>query len=334
MADANRITDVAGLRVGNAVDPEVRTGVTVLLCDRPVTASVDVRGGAPGTRDTDLLDPERTVESIEAIVLSGGSAFGLDASSGAQAFLREQGRGFSIGGVTVPVVPAAILFDLLNGGDKDWGRYPPYRELAYNAASEAAHDFETGSAGAGYGATTATLRGGLGTASARLDSGAMVGALVAVNAVGSATLADTPHFWAAPFEEAGEFGGLGLPHPLPDNARSLPIKGGDPGQNTTIGIVATDATLTKAECRRIAVAAHDGLARAIWPCHTALDGDTVFAISTNSEPSPADFVERAALEAASAAVIARAVAVAVYRAASSAGLAGLPPAWRDRFGNG
>lgn len=214
----NLITDVSGVRVGQAEDLALGSGVTAIVFDRPAVASVDVRGGAPGTRETDLLQPERLVEAVDAIVLSGGSAFGLDAAAGAMACLAEAGRGFAVGPMRVPIVPAAILFDLLNGGDKAWGRYPPYRDLGFEATRAAGADFALGTAGAGTGATTATWKGGLGSASARAG-GFTVGAIVAVNALGSATVADGPHFWAAPWEQADEFGGLGLPQPFPAEDR-------------------------------------------------------------------------------------------------------------------
>ncbi|MFM2280436.1 MAG: hypothetical protein RLZZ444_2667, partial [Pseudomonadota bacterium] len=205
----NLITDVAGLSVGNAEDSGLKSGTTVILCDRPATAAVHVMGGAPGTRETDLLEPHNSVQEIDAVVLSGGSAFGLDAASGVQAALREQGRGFAVGPALVPIVPAAILFDLLNGGNKDWGVYPPYRELGYAATRAAAATFATGSHGAGTGALTAGLKGGLGSASTVLENGITVGALAAVNALGSATWPGNRHFRAAGFEIGDEFGGLG-----------------------------------------------------------------------------------------------------------------------------
>ncbi|WP_037408356.1 P1 family peptidase, partial [Shinella sp. DD12] len=279
----NRLTDVAGLAVGNATDHRLRSGVTVVLCTEPATAAVQVLGGAPGTRETDLLEPHNTVETVDALVLSGGSAFGLDAASGVQAGLREMGRGFAVGPHRVPIVPAAILFDLMNGSDKDWGRYPPYRELGYAALAGAGADFATGSVGAGTGALTATYKGGLGTASSVVEGGFTIGALVAVNALGSATVGDTRHFWAAPFEEANEFGGLGLPFPFPPEAstpRTKLSRRPTGTENTTIAVIATDAVLTKAEAKRLAIAAHDGFARALWPAHTPLDGDLVFALAT------------------------------------------------------
>ena len=221
MARSNLITDVAGVAVGNADDPRLASGVTAIIFAEPAVASVDVRGGAPGTRDTDMLEPHRTVERIDAVVLSGGSAFGLDAASGVQAFLREQGRGFAIGDIRVPIVCGAILFDLLNGGDKNWGRFPPYREFGYAAASAAAREFALGTAGAGFGATTVNLKGGLGSASAVTRQGHTVGAVVAVNACGSATIGRGPQFWAAPFEQDGEFGAFGFPPALPATLRTL-----------------------------------------------------------------------------------------------------------------
>ncbi len=197
----NLITDIPGLRVGHAGDAKLGSGVTAIVFDAAVVASVDVRGGGPGTRETALLDPAQTVEGIDAIVLSGGSAFGLDAASGVQARLREQGRGFAVREARVPIVPGAILFDLLSGGDKNWGRYPPYRELGYEAAKVAGADFALGSVGAGLGATTFGLKGGIGSASARTRDGLTVAAVVAANAAGSVTIGDGPHFWAAPFEQ-------------------------------------------------------------------------------------------------------------------------------------
>ncbi|WLR94443.1 P1 family peptidase [Shinella zoogloeoides] len=327
----NLITDVAGLTVGNATDHRLRSGVTVVLCEEPATAAVQVLGGAPGTRETDLLEPHNTVQTVDALVLSGGSAFGLDAASGVQAGLREAGRGFAVGPFRVPIVPAAILFDLMNGGDKDWGRYPPYRELGYAALADAGTDFETGSTGAGTGALTATFKGGLGSASSILDCGFTVGALVAVNALGSATVGDSRHFWAASFEEGSEFGGLGLPAPFPADARTPRTKMSrrpTGTENTTIAVIATDAALTKAEAKRLAIAAHDGFARALWPAHTPLDGDLVFALATGKSgrsPAPEDFIE---LCAAAASTMARAIARGVHDARSLTG--DVMPSWAGR----
>jgi L-aminopeptidase/D-esterase-like protein len=313
----NAITDVGGLKVGNAEDHRLKSGVSVVVCDQPAIAAVQVLGGAPGTRETDLLEPHNTVQTVDAIVLSGGSAFGLDAASGVQAALRKMGRGFAVGNLHIPIVPTAILFDLINGGDKDWGLYPPYRELGYAAVQAAALAFATGTAGAGTGALTATFKGGLGTASTILGNGVTVGALVAVNALGSATIGDGRHFWSAPFEEDAEFGGLGLPHPFPNNARDLRIKfrgKQSETQNTTIAVIATDAVLTKAEAKRLAIAAHDGFSRALWPSHTPLDGDLVFALATGTSGktvSVQDFID---LGAAAASTMARAIARGVHDA--------------------
>lgn len=313
----NSILDVAGLTVGHAHDRRLGSGVSVVVADRPSVASVHVMGGAPGTRDTDLLAPEETVERIDALVLSGGSAFGLDAAAGVQAWLRARGRGFAVGDVRVPIVPAAILFDLANGGAKDWGRFPPYRDLGHAAAEDAdASPFPIGTVGAGYGCTTADLIGGLGTASTVLASGYTVAALVAVNAVGAATIGDSGHFWAAPFEVDGEFGGLGLPHPWPIDAVDVRLKGALPqtGTATTIAILATDATLTKAQAKRLAIQAHDGFARALWPAHTPLDGDLIFALSTEQQALVEPLGDMVALGIAATEVIARAIARGVHAA--------------------
>lgn len=322
----NLITDVAGLRVGHAQDPRLRSGVTVLVGDLPFTAGVHVMGGAPGTRETDLLSPDRVVEQVDALVLSGGSAFGLDAASGVADGLRDMGRGFVVGDVRVPIVPGAILFDLLNGGDKAW-RENPYKALGLAALNAALEDFEIGSVGAGTGATTANLRGGIGSASALLPGGLTVGALVAVNALGSATVGEGPEFWAAPFERNAEFGGRGVARSYPDPLLA-PTKLAQHG-NTTIGIVATNAALTQAQCTRLATAAQDGFARALVPSHTLMDGDLIFAASTAARSAP-DLAAQVMLGHAAACVMARAVARAVYAARSVAG--DTLPSWQDRFG--
>ncbi|MGX0974442.1 L-aminopeptidase/D-esterase-like protein [Roseovarius sp. MBR-51] len=326
IAARNLITDVAGLRVGHAQDMRLRSGVTVLVGDAPFTAGVHVMGGAPGTRETDLLAPDRVVEQVDALVLSGGSAFGLDAASGVADGLRDMGRGFAVGDVRVPIVPGAILFDLLNGGDKAW-RENPYKALGRAALAAAAEEFEIGSVGAGTGATTANLRGGLGSASVTLPGGVTVGALVAVNALGSATVGDGPEFWAAPFERNAEFGGREVARTYPDPVLA-PTKLAQHG-NTTIGIIATDATLTQAQCTRLATAAQDGFARALVPSHTLMDGDLIFAAAMGARPAP-DLGGQVMLGHVAACVMARAIARAVYAARSVAGDA--LPAWRDRFG--
>ncbi len=309
----NLLTDVPGIRIGHADDPRAASGVTAILFDAPFVAAVDVRGGGPGTRETDLLDPARTVEAVDAIVLSGGSAFGLDAPSGVQAFLCEAGRGYAIGTARVPIVPGAILFDLLNGGEKNWGRYPPYRELAYAAAGHASADFALGSVGAGLGATTVNFKGGIGSASAISDAGFTVGALAAVNAAGSVVIDDGPWFWAAPYEQNGEFGGHGLPAAVSPRALSGRTKGA-PGESTTLVVVATDARLSKGQARHLAVMSHDGLARAIHPVHTPLDGDIVFAAASGQRPLNNAVCDLTAIGATAANVVARAIARAVYEA--------------------
>ncbi|WP_297770835.1 P1 family peptidase [uncultured Roseovarius sp.] len=322
----NLITDVAGLRVGNAQDMGLRSGVTVLVADSPFTAGVHIMGGAPGTRETDLLAPDRVVEQVDALVLSGGSAFGLDAASGVADGLREAGRGFDVGGMRVPIVPGAILFDLLNGGEKDWSENP-YKALGRAALEASDGHFAIGSIGAGTGATTANLKGGLGSASVVLPDGTTVGALVAVNALGSATVGDGPEFWAAPFEVNGEFGGLGPASVYPDPL-AAPTKLAQHA-NTTIGIVATDAALSQAQCTRLATVAHDGFARALMPSHTLMDGDLVFAAATGERPAP-DLAGQVMLGHAAACVMARAIARAVYAATPAAG--DPRPAWCARFG--
>jgi L-aminopeptidase/D-esterase-like protein len=327
----NLITDIPGLRVGHAQDEKLGSGATVVVFDRPVAASVDIRGGGPGTRETALLDPAQTVEGIDAIVLSGGSAFGLDAASGAQACLREQGRGFAVREARVPIVPAAILFDLLSGGDKNWGRYPPYRELGYEAARTATAEFALGSAGAGLGATTVNLKGGIGSASAATSGGITVGALAAVNAAGSVTIGKRAQFWAAPFERGREFGGRGFPDPLTDDDLAFRSKG-VPGQNTTLAVVATDAKLSKAQCHRVAVMAQTGLARGIYPVHTPLDGDVVFAAATGHKPLADPIYGLSELGTVAAAVLARAIARAVYEA-TALPFPGALPSWKDKFGS-
>lgn len=328
----NLITDVRGVLVGNAHDAGAASGVTVALFERPTIASVAVLGGAPGTRDTALLEPDMTVQHVDAIALSGGSVWGLAAADGVVAELARSGRGFPVGGLHVPIVPTAILFDLLNGGVKDWigsGEEAPYRALARAAAQAAGLEFGLGSAGAGHGATTAALKGGLGSASARAATGHVIGALAAVNAVGSAMIGDGPQFWAAPYEQEAEFGGLGWPQTMPPDALGLRFKGG-PGQNTTIALVATDAVLTKAQCKRLALAAHDGLARALRPVHAPMDGDVVFAAATGHAGAPSDAFGLAELCATAADVLARAVARGVH-AATALPFPDAKPAWRDRF---
>jgi len=318
----NLITDVPGLRVGHATDTRLASGVTVVTADAAFTAAVHVMGGAPGSRETDLLAPANLVAGVDALVLSGGSAFGLAAADGVATGLRSAGRGFAAAGHLVPIVPAAILFDLAIG-QTDWAENP-YPALGRAAFDTASVGFGLGSVGAGTGATTATIKGGLGSASVTLDEGVTVGALVAANPVGTVCHPDSGQFWAAPFEAGAEFGGRGLPPPPGE----LPTKLGVPMQATTIAIVATDAALDKAQAQRLAMAAHDGMARAILPSHTPFDGDLVFALSTGGLPAP-DPAGLMMLGHAAAVCLSRAIARGVF--AASALDAG-PPAWQDRYG--
>ena len=337
----NLITDVSGVRVGNAHDARVATGVTVAVFDQSSIASVATMGGAPGSRAVTLLEPEMMRGGIDAVVLSGGSLYGLDAAGGASAVLCAQGRGASFGGITLPVAVQAILFDLMNGGEKDWLKEPvkcrpPYWDLGRDAALAAASDFTLGTVGAGYGGTTSTLKGGLGSASQRTKRGFVVGALVAVNAVGSATVGDGPHFWSAPYERNGEFGGRGWPAKIDDSDLAIRFKG-QPAEATatTIAMVATDASLTKAECKRLAIMANDGLSRALRPVHAPNDGDTVFAVSTaRADAGLGPAGEPQALTeigAAAADCLARAVARGVYEATALPYKNALPD-YRQRFG--
>jgi len=329
----NLLTDIAGVRVGHAHDAAIASGVTAILFDTPAVASIDVRGGGPGTREDGLLKPESTVEAIDAIALSGGSALGLDAAGGVQAWLAEQGRGLRIREAVIPIVPGAICFDLLNGGNKAWGRFPPYRDLGYAAACAASGDFALGSVGAGLGATTANFKGGLGSASAQTEGGVTVAALAVVNAVGSVTVGDGPWFWAAPFETADEFGGRGLPPAFTPDMLSARLKGGlaaASSENTTLVVVVTDAILTKAQAKRLAMIAHTGMARAIYPVHATTDGDVVYAAATGKKPiDPRSGLTELGMVAAN--TVARAIARGVHSATALPFLGALP-AWGDRFG--
>jgi L-aminopeptidase/D-esterase-like protein len=329
----NLLADISGVRVGHADDKKVASGATAVIFDRPAVAAIDVRGGGPGIREGALLDLANTVERIDALVLAGGSAFGLEAGGGVQAWLAEQGRGFAVGEAVIPIVPGAIMFDLLNGGDKAWGRFAPYRELGYAAAAAADTDFALGSVGAGLGATTANFKGGIGSASAATPGGVRVAALAVVNAVGSVTIGDGPWFWAAPFEIDSEYGGRGLPASFTPEMLSMRIKGGGAAtsvENTTLAIVVTDAELTKPQAKRLAMIAQTGFARAIYPVHAPLDGDVLFAAATCEKPvDPLAGLTELGMVAANA--VARAIARGVY-AATALPFPGALPAWRDRFG--
>ncbi len=326
----NLITDVSGLLVGNATNQTIKTGVTVLSADTPFIASVDVMGGAPGTRETDCLEPVGLITEVDALVLSGGSAFGLDAASGVCDALQSAGRGFQVGPVNVPIVPAAILFDLLNGGDKSWP-HNPYNQLGRDALAACNDWFELGSVGAGTGATTANLKGGLGSASVVLDSGYTVAALIAANPHGSPVVLNGPHFWAAPFEVGSEYGGRGAasqfdPLFVPRNEK---LESFSAKANTTIGIVATDANLNKAQLKRLAIAAQDGMARALLPAHTQFDGDLLFAVSTGAKFLSNPLADLMALGHAASLVVSRAIARGVYQATAQSG--DILPTWRNKF---
>lgn len=339
--NTNALSDIEGLLVGHATDQHLKTGVTVVTADRPFVAAVDIMGGAPGTRETDLLAPENTVEQIDALVLSGGSAFGLDAAGGVADELAGIGRGYAVGPVRVPIVPAAIIFDLLGGGSlpeqlpsASSAGSNPYRLLGSQAFLASKKLFAQGSVGAGTGATTADLKGGLGSASLVLDNGVTVAALMVVNAFGSAVVPGSGHFWAAPFEYDNEYGGVGLPECLPEPTVPVSKKQSawqasrPAGANTTIGLVATDATLNKAQAKRLAVAAQDGMARALVPSHTPLDGDLVFALSTAEKPL-ASGEDIAMLGHAGAVCVARSIARAVYQALPQPG--DILPVWQSRW---
>jgi D-aminopeptidase len=263
---------------------------------------------------------------VDALVLSGGSAFGLAAADGVMAGLHAAGRGFAVGPARVPIVPAAILFDLLNGGEKDWADNP-YPALGRTALAAAGVAFALGTAGAGFGAMTGQWKGGLGSASAVLPSGITVGALVAVNALGSATAGDGPQFWAALWEEGQEFGGLG---PAPRTVQEAPLPRKRMGEATTIAIVATDAALTRAQAQRMAVAAHDGMARALVPSHTPLDGDLVFAAATGAREMADPLTDGFQIGHAAATCLARAIARGVFEAQAMTG--DLQPCWQAVHG--
>lgn len=325
----NLITDVIGIKVGQAQDAALKSGVTVVSADRPLVSSVHVMGGAPGSRETDLLDPDKSAPGVDAFVLAGGSAFGLDAASGVVQGLRDMGRGFPVHAARVPIVPAAIIFDLVNGGEKDW-KLSPYPALGQTALSNASTDFDLGSFGAGTGATSATLKGGIGSASLTLDSGVTVGALMIANPIGSVTTPGERHFWAAPFEIEGEFGGCGpdMRAGLGRDLKSDKVTAMMRHTNTTIGIVATDAKLSKAQCKRIAIAAHDGIGRACVPAHTPMDGDLIFSTTTGTKELAAPDMELAIIGHAASLCVARAIARAVYEASTAPN--DLLPTWRAK----
>jgi len=333
----NLITDVEGLRVGQADDARACTGVTVILPDGRAAAAVDVRGGGPGTRDTDTLGASNLVRSVDAVVLSGGSVYGLASGDGVAAWLGAQGRGFTLlsqpGVPPSPIVPTAVLYDLANGGDKRWGEAPPYRELAMQAARRAEAIFALGTHGAGFGAAAGALKGGLGSASYVTHDGMTVGAIVACNSFGSVVAPHGKRFWAGAFEIGDEYGGLGMADVRAEGENWEMAKlDPRPLGNTTIACIATDVALTPDELQRVATMAQDGMARAIRPIHAPFDGDTVFAISTGRREAPRidgpvdprPFIV-CRLGALAADVLARAIARGVYCAATPPGMAA--PAW-------
>jgi L-aminopeptidase/D-esterase-like protein len=320
----NLITDIAGLKVGHATSEHARSGATTLLCGAGWAAAVDVRGGGPGTRETDALAPENLVGRAHAVVLAGGSVFGLAAADGVAALLSTQGVGLQLrsGSPAIPIVPCAVLHDLANGGDKNWGLSPPYRDLGLRAAGEAGTEFALGSVGAGRGAMAGLRKGGIGSASLDLHGGLMVGALVALNSVGSALMPDGKTYWAWGFELEGEFGGGGPPQqsmdlsdPAPDQSRLLAIGRLTRGVNTTLAVIACSADLSTVECKRVAMMAQDGIARAVRPAHTPFDGDTIFALASGELPLEENSLRAAQvgrIGSAAADCLARAIARAVH----------------------
>jgi len=325
----NLLTDVPGLKVGNAHEARLASGTTAIVFDAPAAAGFAVPGGAPALRDTGLLAPEMTVARVDAFVLSGGSVFGLDAPGGAIAWLHARGRGVAIGAARAPIVPGAALFDLDNGGDKGWGRRSPYFDLGWAAAESAGLDFTLGSVGAGCGATTCDLKGGLGSASAVSSKGFVVGALAAVNAAGKATRGSSPRFWAAAYERGAEFGGLGEGAPS-DDALVFALKRDAPA-NTTLAVVATDAPLDKAQATRLATMATAGFALALRPAHAPSDGDVVFAAATARSALTPNLRDLAEIGTLAAECLARAIARAVYEA-TPLPFVGAPPSWKGKWG--
>jgi len=322
----NLITDIEGLLVGHGTDERVRSGVTVLTCRDAWAASVDVRGGGPGTRETDVLAPGNLIGRAHAIVLAGGSVFGLSAADGVTAALSSAGIGLQLraGSPSIPIVPAAVLHDLGNGGDKQWGVDPPYRNLGLAALGNAAADFALGSVGAGRGAMAGCRKGGIGSTSIVIGNGIIVAALVAVNSIGSALMPDGKTYWAWPFELEAEFGNAPPPlqsgasgDPSPEDSRLLALGRLEAGANTTLGVVACNADLSSVECKRVAMMAQDGIARAVRPAHTPFDGDTLFALASGAVALGSDRrrpVEIARLGSAAADCVARAIARAVHHA--------------------
>ena len=328
----NLITDVPGLKVGNAQDTDVKTGVTVIIPDSPAVTAVDVRGGGPATRETDALSPENLVQVVDGIVLSGGSVYGMASADGVCAWMGARNRGFSMGAAPgvppSPILPTACLYDLANGGNKNWKESPPYRDLGLKALESIGEEFALGTAGAGYGANSGGIKGGLGSASVISQEGITVGAIVAVNSLGAAIGPGSKQFWAAPFEMNKEFGGLGSNELLAGSENYG--KALQPRGNTTIAVIATDIALTRVEMQRVAMMAQDGMARALRPIHAPFDGDVVFAMSTAQREVPEQFPREymtLRIGALAADTLARAIARAVFEATALEGSD--VPAWRD-----
>lgn len=317
----NLITDVPDLLVGNAANETVKTGTSVVLAETPAVAAVAVAGGGPGTRETDLLAADTLVDAVDAICLSGGSAFGLAAADGVVAGLYADGRGFGLmdipGVPKTPIVPAAILYDLANGGDKNWGEASPYQGLGRAAYQAAGKTFALGRSGAGFGARAGALAGGLGSASIVTDDGFTVGALVGVNCFGATQMPGTDSFWAWPFEINDEFGGARPPASYSADADDWGAAKINPslGQNTTIACIGTDLALTAGEAKRVAQMALSGFSRAIRPVFAPFDGDAVFVVSTGkvalNEPKA---LTLARLGELAASTLARSIARGVYEA--------------------
>lgn len=322
----NLLTDVPGLTVGNATDEAARTGVTVVRFPGGWTAAVDVRGGGPGVRETAALSPENGYAKLHALTFSGGSVFGLGAADAVTAALSRAGEGFQVRPETprVPIVAGAVLYDLANGGDKAWGLDPPYQGLGRRAFEATGASFDLGAVGAGRGARAGVTQGGLGSASLELGEGLVVGALAAVNPVGSVFMPDGETFWAWPFEINGEFGGrvpsgpAGAVEPLPNDSRLAGLGRLTPGANTTLALVAVNADLTPGECLRLAIMAQDGLSRAIRPAHTPFDGDVVFTAASGAVSLGEEGRQQrlARLGSAAGDCLARAIARGVYAARS------------------
>ncbi len=321
----NAITDVPGLRVGHCTDAQVKSGVTVLLPDAAWDAAVDIRGGGPGVRETAALEPENSVGKLHALVFSGGSVFGLAAADGVAEALSPYGVGLRLyaDAPAVPIVPAAVLYDLQNGGNKHWGEAPPYREFGKKALAAASRNFTQGAVGAGTGARAGTGPGGVGSVSLTLEDGLIVGALTVANPIGSALMPDGETWWAWALEIDGEFGGriprspVDCRDPIPELSRLSETGRMQGGANTTLVAVAVNARLMPGERKRVAMMAHDGIARAVRPAHLPFDGDTVFVLASGERElrqGEERSIDLARIGAAAADCVARAIARGVHLA--------------------